>query len=172
MSLDLEGLKVQGVKINYFFICKRKLWLFDKGITMEQHNDRVLAGKLIHEDSYSRAKNKEILIDNLLQLDIIDGEYVREVKISSKMQQADQMQLYYYLYYLKSMGIEKKGKLNYVKERRQEELILTEDKEAEVESVLLDIKKLTEEDKPPKTIKLSYCSKCAYYEFCFSQEEE
>lgn len=48
MSIDLEKLKVQGVKINYYYICKRKLWLFSKGITMEQNSDRVLSGKLIH----------------------------------------------------------------------------------------------------------------------------
>ena len=93
MSIDLEQLNIQGVKINYYFVCKRKLWLFSKGITMEHNSERVLTGKLVHENSYKRQKHKELLIDNLLKLDIVDDTYVREVKISSKMEKAEKMQL-------------------------------------------------------------------------------
>lgn len=172
MSIDLEQLNIQGVKINYYFVCKRKLWLFSKGITMEQNSDRVMTGKLVHENSYKRKKHKELLIDNLLKLDILDDTYIREVKISSKMEKADKMQLYYYLYYLKKLGINKKGMLNYVKERRQEEIELTEEIEKEVEKVILDIVKINKNLKPPKLEKLPYCTKCAYYEFCYVKEEE
>lgn len=38
---------------------------------MEQNSSRVLSGKIVHEDSYKRMKNKEILIDDILKLDII-----------------------------------------------------------------------------------------------------
>ncbi len=172
MSIDLEQLNIQGVKINYYFVCKRKLWLFSKGITMEQNSDRVMTGKLVHENSYKRKKHKELLIDNLLKLDILDDTYIREVKISSKMEKADKMQLYYYLYYLKKLGINKKGMLNYVKERRQEEIELTEEIEKEVEKVILDIVEINKNLKPPKLEKLPYCTKCAYYEFCYVKEEE
>lgn len=172
MSIDLEQLNIQGVKINYYFVCKRKLWLFSKGITMEQNSDRVMTGKLVHENSYKRKKHKELLIDNLLKLDIVDDTYIREVKISSKLETADKMQLYYYLYYLKKLGINKKGMLNYVKERRQEEIELTEEIEKEVEKVILDIVEINKNIKPPKLEKLPYCTKCAYYEFCYVKEEE
>lgn len=172
MAIDLESLKVQGVKVNYYYICKRKLWLFDKGITMEQNSDRVLSGKLIHEDSYCREKSKEVLIDDLLKLDILDENYIHEVKISSKMKEADYMQLYYYLYYLKSIGIEKKGMLNYVKERKQEEIVLTKEKEQEVEEILIAIHQITQLERPPVFEKCKSCTKCAYYEFCFSREGE
>ena len=172
MSIDLEQLNIQGVKINYYFVCKRKLWLFSKGITMEHNSDRVMTGKLVHENSYKRKKHKELLIDNLLKLDIVDDTYIREVKISSKMEKADKMQLYYYLYYLKKLGINKKGMLNYVKERRQEEIELTDEIETEVEEVILDILEITKKLKPPKLEKLPYCTKCAYYEFCYVKEEE
>lgn len=171
MSIDLENLKVQGVKINYYYICKRKLWLFSKGITMEQNSDRVMSGKIIHEKSYPRLKNKEVMVDDILKLDIIQGDHVREVKISSKMSDSDKMQLYYYLYYLKSKGIQKKGLINYVKEKRQEEIELTEDIEKEIEGALVDISRLLMEKKPPKLVKLPYCKKCAYYEFCYAKEE-
>ena len=172
MSLDLEQLNIQGVKINYYYICKRKLWLFTKGITMEQNSDRVMSGKIIHENSYKRQKHKELLIDNLLRLDIVDSEYVREVKISSKMKKADEMQLYYYIYYLKKLGINKKGMINYVKEKNQKEIELTPEKEEEIEKTIEGTIKISKLNKPPTLEKLSYCTKCAYYEFCFVKEED
>lgn len=171
MDFQLEKYKTQGVKVNYYYICKRKLWLFSKGISMEHTSDRVLSGKLVHEDSYKR-KNKEILIDDILKLDILDKDYVREVKISSKLTEPDKMQLYYYLFYLKNLGIHKKGSINYVKEKKTEEIELTKEIEEKIIHTLKDIKKITSENKPPKLEKLPYCHKCAYYEFCFVKEDD
>lgn len=171
MEFDINNFKVQGVKINYYYICKRKLWLYSKGITMEQNSDRVMIGKLVHENSYKRLKKKEVLIDDMLKIDILDNDYVREVKISSKMAKADKMQLMYYLYYLNSLGIEKKGLINYVKEKRQEEIELTDEYKKEIEKALIDIKEISQKRKPPELVKLPYCTKCAYYEFCFAKEE-
>ena len=139
---------------------------------MEQNSDRVMSGKIIHENSYKRKKYKELLIDNLLRLDIMDSEYVREVKISSKMKKADEMQLYYYLYYLNKLGINKKGMINYVKEKKQEEIELTSEKEKEIEKTIEGIIEISKMKKTPTLKKLSYCTKCAYYEFCFVKEEE
>ncbi|SHH83018.1 CRISPR-associated exonuclease Cas4 [Caloranaerobacter azorensis DSM 13643] len=170
MEFNLDNFKVQGVKVNYYYICKRKLWLYSKGITMEQNSDRVMIGKLVHENSYKRLKKKEVLIDDMLKIDILDNDYVREVKISSKMTKADKMQLIYYLYYLDSLGIKKKGQINYVKERRQEEIELTNEYKREIEKALIDIKEISQKKKPPELVKLPYCTKCAYYEFCFAKE--
>lgn len=169
MDFDLERFKTQGVKVNYYYVCKRKLWLFSKGIAMEDTSDRVLSGKIIHEDSYKR-KNKEILIDDILKLDILDKEYVREVKISSKLSEPDRMQLYYYLFYLKKLGITKKGSINYVKEKKVEEIELTPDIEEVIMNTLKDIKQITCNNKAPMVERLPYCTKCAYYEFCFVKD--
>ena len=172
IEFDFENYKVQGIKVNYYFICKRKLWLFDKGLGMEEKNDRVIQGKVVHENSYEREKNKEIEVDGLIKLDILDDDYIREVKISSKMEESDRMQLLYYLYYLKQMGVIKKGKINYVKEKRVEEIELTKNDERIIEEVLKDIHKLRKIEKPPLRINKRYCKKCAYYEFCYVEEEE
>ena len=167
-----KQLQVQGVKVNYYYICKRKLWLFSKGISMESNSDRVLSGKVLHERSYPRIKKKEILVDDLIKLDAIDGEYVKEVKISSKMKKSDRMQLLYYLYCLKDKGIEKKGLISYVKEKRVEEVELTEEDVEEIEQVLIDINNIVHLNIPPGVINLPYCKKCAYYEFCYVEEVE
>ena len=60
--MDKENIRVTGVMINYYFICKRKLWYFSHGIQMEQEHDNVIIGKLIDENSYGREK-KHILIE-------------------------------------------------------------------------------------------------------------
>lgn len=172
MSIDIENLKISGIKMDYYFICKRKLWLFDKGVSMESDNDRVIQGKVVHEESYKKQKSKEVLIDNLIRLDIIDKNYVKEVKISSAMKKADKMQLLYYLYYLKSIGIHRKGTLNYVKEKVVEEIELTYKDEILIEETLNEISKLCKEKYPPKKENYPYCKKCAYYEYCYIQEEE
>lgn len=170
MEFDLEKFKIQGIKVNYYYICKRKLWLFDKGISMENTSDRVLQGKVVHENSYSRVKSKEVLIDDMIKVDIMDKDYVKEVKISSKMENSDKMQLLYYLFYLKQLGIVKKGSINYVKEKRVEEIELTDQDEIKIKEALEEIKTILNQDKPPKVDKLPYCTKCAYYEFCFVKE--
>ncbi|WP_097027110.1 CRISPR-associated protein Cas4 [Clostridium peptidivorans] len=172
MDFELEKFKTQGVKVNYYYICKRKLWLFSKGISMEDTSDRVMSGKIIHEDSYQRKKNKEMLIDNVLRLDIVDDEYIREVKISSRMPKADEMQLMYYLFYLKHLGIDKKGTINYVKEKRVDEIELTEEKEEEIKNTLINIKSIENQKNPPKLENLPYCRKCSYFTFCYVKEEE
>ncbi|KYH34077.1 hypothetical protein CLTEP_19770 [Clostridium tepidiprofundi DSM 19306] len=172
MEFQIDKFKTQGVKVNYYYVCKRKLWLFSKGITMEQNSDRVLSGKIVHEDAYQRKKRKEILIDEILKLDILDKDYVREVKISSKLTEPDRMQLYYYLFYLKQIGINKKGTINYVKEKKIEEIELSPEIEKKIIDTLVDIKRITSENKPPKFERLPYCKKCAYYQFCFAKEDD
>lgn len=172
MNINFENLKISGIKMDYYFICKRKLWLFDKGICMEETNDRVIQGAVVHEASYKRAKTKEQFIDNLIKVDIIDNNYVKEVKISSRMKKADKMQLLYYLYYLKQMGIYRKGSLNYVKEKNVEEVELTENDELLIEDALQNINEVLQNKYPPKPEEYPYCKKCAYYEYCFVREEE
>jgi CRISPR-associated exonuclease Cas4 len=172
VDFELDEYKTQGIKVNYYFICKRKLWLFNKGISMENTSDRVLQGKVVHENSYQRANHKEVLIDDLIKVDIIDKDFVKEVKISSKMKIPDRMQLLYYLYYLKQKGICKKGTINYVKEKKVEELELTEADEKEIEKTLIYIKEILALPKPPKAEKLPYCKKCSYHDYCYVREVE
>lgn len=138
---------------------------------MEHNSDRVLSGKVLHEKSYPRMKKREVLVDGLLKLDIVDGEYIREIKISSKMKKSDRMQLLYYLYYLKQKGIEKKGLINYVKEKRVEEIELSKEDEIEIEQALKGIEKILEMQSPPQVIDAKLCKKCAYYSFCYVKEE-
>lgn len=140
---------------------------------MEDNSDRVLHGKVVHENSYIRSNShKEKLVDDIIKLDIMENETVKEVKLSSKMKISDRMQILYYLFYLKQIGINKKGAIHYVKEKRIEEVELTEDDENRIRETLLKINEIIRGKKPPKIEKLPYCKKCAYYEFCYAGERD
>lgn len=169
--LNVDELKATGLSVQYYLVCHRKLWLYTHQIQFEQDSDKVLQGKVLHEQTYNKHENKEVLIDNLIKIDLF-GDYVGEVKSSSRMQQSDRMQLLYYLYVLKQAGIDKVGKIHYPKEKKVEEVHLTNAAIEEVENVLIGIQVVKDKSTPPPLIKLPYCSKCAYYSFCWVGEVE
>lgn len=166
-SFDFQTFKTNGIKVNYLYVCERKLWLFDKGIRMESNSDKVLLGKILGQYSYPKDEKKEILIDNLINIDIVDDSTIREIKYSNRLAHADRIQILYYLYYLKQLGIEKRGVINYPKMRKREEIILTPEAKKEVEQALIKVHEITSKNEPPALQKKPYCTKCAYYEFCW-----
>lgn len=161
---------IGGVDIHYLSLCKRKLWLYKHGITMENESDRVLEGSVLHEAAYPRLDKREILIDNAFKIDSIDGKYVREIKLSSRMQESDKLQMLFYLYQLQLRGIKKKGLISYTKEKRTEEVELGEKEQEKVKSAIAEAYQIVEKLKPPVVKKLPYCKKCAYYNFCYAME--
>lgn len=162
--------KVNGTQINYYFVCKTKLWLFSHNIQLEHESENVKLGKILHEDSFKR--EKDFLIDNLINVDFIkitDFIEIHEVKKTQKMEKSHEFQLLYYMYYLKKQkDIDNiKGFLNYPKNRKKKEIFLTEEKEEELSTIIVDITRIIEGNMP-KPKKSRICSKCAYFEFCFS----
>lgn len=170
--MQFDDLKATGLQVHYLKVCERKLWLHTHQISFEDESDYVKQGKILHENSYQRKKSKEILIDELIKIDIADSEYIGEVKSSSKMGEADKAQLLYYLFVLDQMDIHRKGKIHYPKEKRVDEIELTEADKIEIPKWLARIQAIKHLDKPPKKVKYKYCSKCAYYSFCWVGEEE
>ncbi len=57
-DFDFSELKTNGIKVNYFYVCERKPWLFDRRIQRERDSDKVLIGKLTSKYSYPRKKKK------------------------------------------------------------------------------------------------------------------
>jgi len=162
-----EDLKVNGIKVNYFCICRRKLWLFSHHIRLEPESEKVLLGKILHEESYPYMERKEILIEDLLKIDVIGGEKVLEIKYSRRMKDAARCQLLYYLYYLKRKGITMRGELRFPKEKKKEEVLLDEKGERRVEEILKGIREVENLPNPPSAERSSICRKCAYMDFCW-----
>jgi len=68
---------------------------------------------------------------------------------------------------LKQLGIERRGVINYPRQRKREEVELTPEVEREILRVLKEIKEVEELPAPPPPQKLPYCKRCSYYELCF-----
>lgn len=164
---NFEDLKTTGLMVNYYHICHRKVWLFKNKISFEANSDRVILGKLLHENSYREYEKREVLFDQLLKIDILSRGQVHEIKLSDRMHQATLMQLAYYLYYLKQFGINKRGTINYPLQKKVIDIELTPQLEKQVKDSLEEIKNIINLQKPPPPEKKDYCKSCAYFEFCF-----
>lgn len=161
-----RSLVFTGTQVNYYFVCKRKLWLFSHNLDLEADSDLVLLGKLLHETGYAR-KFKEVSIGRV-KIDFFErcGE-IHEVKRSRRMERAHLFQLLYYIYYLKRFGVNVRGVLHYPLLKRVVKVELTEERKREMEAVLEDMKRVISRSEPPPAERKPYCKKCSYYELCW-----
>lgn len=166
----LDSVRITGVKVNYYRICKTKLWLFSHNINLEKENDSVALGKMLHETRYKK-NVKNVTIDGI-SIDFVKaGEKfeIHEVKKSRKMDDADKAQLLFYLYYFKKKGFEVTGILNYPLLNKTERIELSPEDEVSIEKDIEDIKRIVLGFFPSPEHK-KICLKCAYQEFCFCGE--
>ena len=169
-------MNITGTHFNYYQICKRKLWLFANGISMEHTSDLVHEGKLIHEESDPQrsAKYEEVEMDGI-KVDYYDTlhKVIHEIKKSDKVEVAHEWQLKYYMYVFEQNGIEGiSGILEYPVLRKRDTVLLSDiDRETIVE-MINEIKQVIESDFCPPLEKKRICRNCSYWDFCYSGEEE
>ena len=167
---------ITGTIFNYFMVCRRKLWLFAHGITMEQESELVYEGKLIHENSYpERNPNYEEIELDGIKVDFYDARHhvIHEIKKSDKLEAAGRWQLKYYLYVFEMHGVKDiKGVLEFPKQRKTENVTLTDEDRQKIKDMLADIEKACEEKACPPLLKKERCKQCSYYEFCYTNEIE
>ena len=143
-------MNITGTHFNYYQICKRKLWLFANGISMEHTSDLVYEGKLVHEESYPQrsAKYEEVEMDGI-KVDYYDTlhKVIHEIKKSDKVEVAHEWQLKYYMYVFEQNGIEGiSGILEYPVLRKRDTVLLSDiDRETIVE-MINEIKQVIESD--------------------------
>lgn len=166
----MEEINVNGTLVWYYFVCKRQVWLMAHNILPNQDDENIKIGKLLHERTYQKDK-KEISLGNV-KIDVISKDkgyfMVGEVKKSSKYMKSAKMQLAYYLLELKRHGIDGYGMLMFPKERKKEEINLTDDLIEELEIIEIDIVKICSREFPPNVEKIPLCKNCGYIEFCWS----
>ena len=161
-------MKITGVMVEYYFICKKKLWYFTNQIQMENEHENVAIGKIIDENSYSSEK-KHLLIDGTINIDFIrQYKQIHEIKKSKSIEQASIWQVKYYLYYLKKLGLDGiTGIIDYPLLRKNFVVELDEKDEQEIENIINNIENIVSKPVPPEVGKMKICSKCAYFELCF-----
>ncbi len=134
-----------------------------------QENPLIELGRLIHQESYSREK-KEFETAGM-KIDVIgrsDGKLlVGEVKKSDKFLKSATMQLSFYLYRLKELGVEAKGELLIPKSKKRIPVTLTDEVSKEIEHICSEILNLIRKPDPPEPVRINFCRNCAYKEFCW-----
>mgnify|MGYP000905803223 CR=1 FL=1 len=161
-------MKIIGLMINYYFVCKRKLWYNSRNINLEEDNENVQMGKLIDENSYN-LETKQIMIEETVNIDFIrNWKVVHEIKKSKAIEEAAIWQVKYYIYFLKKRGIEiEKGIIDYPEIRERKEILLSEEDEICLERILKEIEEICRNENSPEVINDKRCKKCAYYEYCY-----
>lgn len=167
---------ITGTHFNYFQICKRKLWLFANGITMEHTSDLVYDGQLIHEECYPQRSSKyeEVEIDGI-KIDFYDthNKVIHEIKRSNKIEAAHEWQLMYYIYVLERNGIEGvSGILEYPVLRKRNIVILSDVDREVIAEMEEEIRNIISSDVCPLLNRKGRCRNCSYWDFCYSNEEE
>lgn len=169
-------MQTTGTHFNYYQVCKRKLWLFANGISMEHTSDLVYEGNLIHEESYPQRSSKyeEVELDGI-KVDFYDArnKVIHEIKKSDKVERAHEWQLKYYLYVFEKNGIVGvTGILEYPVLRKTDTIILSDIDRETIRTMETEIQAIIENEECPPLEKKRICKNCSYYDFCYSTEEE
>lgn len=176
-------MNLTATHINYYQLCRRKLWLFSNGISMEHTSDTVYDGKLLHESSYPQRaeRNEEMLLsadyDDITligQIDYFDARHkiVHETKRSDKVEEAHMQQVKFYLWILELNGVEgATGLLEYPRLRKTDEVFLSEEDREQLKKAVSAIKSLLDSDTCPPLLGTKICKSCSYFDFCYSREE-
>lgn len=162
-------MKVNGTLINYYFHCRRQCFLHGNRLNLEDNSEEVKVGKVIHEER-AEYGNAEIAIENI-RLDKLTKDYLTEIKKSDADVEAAKWQILFYLKVLKSKGIIRKGKLEFVEKNKGNKKImileLNGETEQKLEQYISEIETLLEGEEVPEVLNKAGCKKCAYYEYCY-----
>lgn len=166
---------ITATHITYLHLCHRKLWLFHQGIQMEYTSEAVAEGKFIGESTYEQRAEKytEVAFEGI-KIDFYDAhnKVVHEVKKSDKMEEIHIAQVKYYLFVLEENGIlGAKGVIEYPKLREKVGVELGELDKKAIPEWRKQVLEICENPICPPTINKPFCKQCAYYEFCYVEEE-
>ncbi len=174
---------VKAYQVQYFLICKRKLWLKDNNIWMEQESQAVKKGRVVDKKSYKRKKKQRRitaeapdgtpLVGKIDWADLNHG-VLHETKKSPAMEEAHKWQLRFYLWLLSLNdvtgpdGQPLTGELNYPEQRDTTSVELTEEHRERLREIVHEIRTIANRETPPERIdNRSFCEKCAFEELCY-----
>lgn len=134
---------VNGTLVWYYAICHRQVWLMARKLEPDEENDNVVIGRFLHENRYPRDKH-EVVVGHI-KIDLVQasrGEVlIAEIKKSSRFLESARLQLKYYLFVLKELGVEVKGVLLVPEERTKEFVSLEKDDMEKIKKIIQESEK-------------------------------
>ena len=167
--------RITGTLVWYAMICEREVWLMAHEIEPDRSDARLEWGRFLSEITYPRSRTREISLPGM-KLDLVERDgprlVVGEVKTSSRFVDAARMQVLYYLWRLREMGVEAEGELRFPEERRRLTVRLDAEGEEALRQVITRVQAILAQPTPPPPTRIRYCRTCAYREFCWSDDVE
>lgn len=162
-----SGKVITGTMIWYSAICEREVWLMAHNLTPDEEHFTLDFGRATHELFYSNMK-KEIEAEGM-KIDIVKGKdkLICEVKTSSKFLDATKLQLTYYLWRLEKMGVIVNGEILIPREKKRIKISLNEKLRSKLELAISRIVDICSKPLPPAAVRIPFCKKCAYFDFCW-----
>ena len=158
--------RVTGVMMQYYFVCTRELWFASRHLEIDRDRPAIVRGTAVDESAYE-GKRRNLRL-GMVSIDMLDDGRVVEIKPSSSLTRPAEMQLSYYLWYLKHVvGIEVEGVLAHPRERNRTAVRLTPEREAEIERAVRGIHDVVRMDAPPAAERKPFCEQCAYHDLCW-----
>jgi CRISPR-associated exonuclease Cas4 len=154
--------------MQYYAVCERELWFESRNIEIDRENAAVVRGTQVDESAYEDER-RNLSIDGTIAIDVLEDGRVMEVKPSSSLVEPAKLQLLYYLWYLERVvGVERDGVLAHPRERRREQVELTEENAAWVKEAIRGVHRVVNRESPPPAEEKPFCESCAYHDFCWS----
>lgn len=159
--------RVTGVMMQYYYVCKRELWLASRNLEIDRENTAIVRGTRVDDSSYGERSDENLRL-GMISLDLLDDSRVVEVKPSSALTEPARMQLSYYLWYLDRIAdVEREGVLAHPTERRRESVELTDERTQKVEAAIRGIHDVVTDESPPPAEEKPFCDACAYHDLCW-----
>ena len=162
--------QITGSLVLSFINCPREAWLMGHRIIPEQDNEQISLGRLVHETSYTDVGERDITVENM-KLDLIEKKgkklFVGEIKKSHRSLEGARYQLLFYLWRLKTMGIDLDGVLLVPTERKREYVQLTDTTIKELIEICSKIESLLNSPIPGVQKPQSLCKSCGFYPLCW-----
>ena len=165
-----QPLAVGGTWIWYYAICHREVWLMAHAITPDEDDENLQYGRFMHERAYARDGDEvSVGVSKMDRVVEDNGKLVVvEIKKSSRAIDSARLQLANYLVELEERGVEATGELRFPEERRKETLVLDESLRAKILTIRREIAVLIDRPVPPTAEHVSWCTHCAYRDFCWT----
>lgn len=165
------SLPITATHLNYYHICKHKLWLFASGISMEHTSGLVYEGKVLHKTAYAQRpkKYREVQLGGS-KIDYYDPKkrIIHEIKRSDAMHAVDTWQIKYYIWLLEENGVfGVTGIIEYPYLREKKKVILGDKDKAHIISIIQRTKNIISRRSPPRRVRKQICDRCAYFDFCW-----
>jgi len=164
--MRFEKSAINGVLVNCFIVCKKKVWLQAHNIHTNKSNLHLQIGSVYAEIR----KNDSRKFGNIEVDEIVENKHIKvtEYKKTFSNVEASKMQLLFYMYNLqKELNLKKIEGLLVSEETDEKKYFILNDENIKLVDIMLDeIVEIVNSEKIPVVEKTNLCLNCGHNFYC------